>query len=454
MFNSRHHLVNSVCTDGRLISTYTTDIKGFVTNNDIKLCQSNTIVRVDYDQQSNFYHPAKSLERATDEMEKKSKWNCSDHFVAMMKCGRKHVITEKCLFETEVELIGCTPVTPHMAVGVGDHLLVQGTFGKYQSVLVYSCIDECTIVSMPNIHRKCLMGRINLHDYNDVYRVNYRQTLPIEEVFKRCSSSKGKQMLIEGGIDGASRFISWAKVGWELSLTAAKVLQTQQIAEVRPWLYEKVMNVNSISVRDHLFIPYPAYRWHFLVSKKIQNSSDCTKLFKLTYFLSGSVKESDEVLDPHKNDIFKVVYPEEYSPSLAVKRAKLLVGKVSLNPMARMWFVRWVKTGSDEGLDIDFLKRHSLPGSKSRIACFTQLDPGDYLVVDKGHFSPHRHFLVTSILSPNECFVIGSWSGKVTESKVCLDEGIPHKIVYEENSCLSSAQSIQRARNAILSPSL
>ena len=271
MFNSRHHLVNSVCRDWGLISTYTTDIKGFVMKNDIKLCQSDTIIRVDYDQQSNFYHPAKSLERATDEMAKKLKWNCSYHFVAMMKCGRKHIITEKCLFEAEVELIGCTPVIPQMAVDVRDHLLVRGTFGKYQSVLVYSCINECTIVSMPNIQRKCLMGRINLHDYSDVYRVNYRQTLPIEEVFNRCSSSKGKQMLMEGEIDGASRFISWAKVGREISLTVAKVLQTQQIAEVRLGVYEKVMNVNSISVGDHLFIPYPAYRWPFLVSKKIQD---------------------------------------------------------------------------------------------------------------------------------------------------------------------------------------
>ena len=91
---------------------------------------------------------------------------------------------------------------------------------------------------------------------------------------------------------------------------------------------------------------------------------------------------------------------------------------------------------------------------KSRIVCFTQLDPGDYLVVDKGRFSPSRHFLVTSVLSPSEFFVIGSWGRKVTESKVFLVYGIPHKIVYEENSCLSAAQSIQRARDAILSPSL
>jgi len=41
-----------------------------------------------------------------------------------------------------------------------------------------------------------------------------------------------------------------------------------------------------------------------------------------------------------------------------------------------MWFVRWAKTGSDEGLEVDLLDDHSLPISKS----FVQMNVGDAIV--------------------------------------------------------------------------
>lgn len=449
MLNSQHYLVSRVRTDAGFFSAFTINNNGSVTNKDIKLSQSKMFIRVDYNQQSDFYN-AKMVERATEELEKKSKWSSSDYFVSMMKCGRKCVVTERCLFEADVEPIGCTLVTPRTAVDVGDHLLVQRTSGEYQSVLVYSCMDEHTIVSMPKIQGKGLMGELNLCDYKEVQRVNYKQTLPIEEIFRRSNSLKGKQMLLEGGGD-ATQFISWAKVGRETTMSLEKLLQRQQIAGIRPQVYEKVVSTDSIMVGDHLFIPYPAYRWPFLVCGKIKDGSGCTR-FKLTYIHCGTVKESDEVLDALKDDIFKVVYAEEYAPSIAVKRATSLLGKFIFRPMAHMWFTRWAKTGSDDGLEIDFLKRQSLPVCKSRISCFTQLEPGDYLVVDKGRFSPRHHYLVTKVVSPRKCFVIGAWLGKVQETRIQLDEGVPHKIVYEEGSCLSSAESIQRARDAIGSP--
>lgn len=449
---SQHFLVNSVSEDAGFFSAYTISSKGFVMNEDIKLTPSDVFTRVNYDQQSNFYHPGKAVERAIEELGKKSKWSNSDHFVSMMKCGKKHVITERCLFEDMVEPIGCTPVTPHTAVDVGDHLLVRGTFGEYHSVLVYGCVDGHTIVSMPNIHRKGLMGKLNLFDYNEIYRVNYPQSLPVEEILKRSCSAEGEQMLRDGGGGHSTRFVSWAKVGREISLCPAKLVQRQQIAQIRPQVYEKVISVDNIMVGDHLFIPNPAYRWHFLVSEKIKAGTGVMTLFKVIFLLRGTIKESQEVLDPCSDDIFKVVYPEEFSPSLAVKRARSLVGKVNFSPMARMWFVRWAKTGSEEGLEIDFLKRRSLPVSKSRIVCFTQLDPGDYLVVDKGRFSPRHHYLVVKVESPNECLVIGTWNGKVTETRVHLDEGVPHKIVYEEGTCLSAMESIRRAHDAVGTP--
>ena len=449
---SQHYLISSVHLDDGFFTAYTTNFRGVVVKSDMKLTIKNNWTRIDYDHHSNSFHPEEAVGRAAVELEKKSKWDCSDHFVSKMKCGRRHVISERCLFEAEVEPLGCTLVTPHMAMDMGDHLILRVSFGVYRSFLVYSIVDEHTIVSIPSMHGRKFMGELNLLEFNNVYRVNYKQSLPIEEIFSRSSSPEGEQLLLDCLDRDTTRFVTWAKVGREISMNAEKIVQRQQIAEIRPSVYEKVVSMHSIEVGDHLFIPNTAYRWHVLVSGKIQDNVDSMVWFRLTYLLRGMVKETAEVLDPQKDDIFKVIYPEEFPPSLAVKRARSLVGTVNLSPTARMWFVRWAKTGSDEGLEIDFMKKQSLPVYKSRIACFTQLDPGDYLVVDRGRFSPRLHYLVTRVESPRECVGVGAWKGWVAETKVCLQDSVCHKIVYEEGACLSAAESIQRARDVVQSP--
>ena len=125
--------------------------------------------------------------------------------------------------------------------------------------------------------------------------------------------------------------------------------------------------------------------WHFLVTEVcgIQNGT----LFKVAYCLHGSIEETEEKIDSAKDDVFRLTYPEEYPTSLTIRRGRSLVGKFHFSPSASMWFVRWAKTGSEKGLEVDFLKRLSLSITKSRIMCFTQLNPGDYLVQERGKFS-------------------------------------------------------------------
>jgi len=61
-----------------------------------------------------------------------------------------------------------------------------------------------------------------------------------------------------------------------------------------------------------------------------------------------------------------------------------------------MWFVRWAKTGSDEGLEVDLLDDHSLPISKS----FVQLNVGNAIV---DNYTPGREKFVLTLLVGKNC---------------------------------------------------
>ena len=483
----QHFLVESVDADCGKFTAYTTQGGGKV----VKVGQTwghgdTTLMRIDYDRQSNAYHPAKALEEAArqevvagnDECKKtSSKWQFSDEFVSFAKCGRPYVITEKCILRGDLEPVGCTLVTPHVAVDVGDHLVVKtaplrvevekggegggGEGEEFRSVLVYSCLSESTLITMPDLFQKEPLGKLSLSNYDGgVYRVNYPKSLPASEVLKRCCTSEGLQMLSEeeggGGGGGVASFVSWAKTGQRQSISMSKLIDQQLIAMHRPSEYEKLLSPKEIRVGDHLFIPNLAYRWHFLVTENPGSRSDCT--FDVIYCLRGTVKETRERIDPISEDVFRVVYPEEYPPSLAAKRARSLLGKVNLSPTARMWFVRWAKTGSEEGLEADFLKRRSLPVAKSRVVCFTQLDPGDYLVEDKGRFFVRRHYVVTEVHSPTSCAVVGAWKGRVQETTLTLDDDVAgspatyHRIFYEEAVCVRGEEAVRRAREAMTAP--
>ena len=460
IISSQHYLAISLDASKNTFKAYTTQ-SGRVVQEEKSFHEDLKIIRMDYDQNSNTYHPGMALESAATELERKEKWEASDRFVTMMKCGRKHFLSPKCILRGDLEPVGCTSVTPHVSVDAGDHLIVRTTFGDYHSVLVYNCINERIVVSIPSIAprdstpsllssitRQSSMGSLNLLNYNEVYRVNYPQSLPIEEILRRCRSPEAEQMLAEEGFD-ASKFVSWAKIGKQLSINATKLIGKEQLAQIRPSEYEKILLPDDIEVGDHLFMPNLAYRWHFLVTERIQHDKQGPPVFSTIYCLRGSIKESPEKIDPSRDDVFKILYPEEFPPSLAISRARSLLGEINLSPTARMWFVRWAKTGSDEGLEIDFLKRKTLPVAKSRIVCFTQLDPGDYLVQDKGKLSVRRHYLVASIESATTCTVISAWKGRVQESQLTLDNSTYHRIIHEEGVCLPPEKSILRARQAM-----
>ena len=450
LLGSQHCLVQTIKPEANTFTAYNCNSKGIVTLEEKswnpKEGTTEKLYRINYDQQSNFYHSGKALESAQHALEEKTKWKDGSQFVSMMKCGKSYCIDERCLMDDEDEPVSCTKITLHTSIDQGDHVIVKDTFEQMHSLLVHSCLDENVIVTIPDIKGKGTVGQLDVTHYREVYRVNYKRCLPIDEVLRRACSLEGEELLHSCKGD-ASVFVSWAKIGKQVSVNASKVITHQQIAQIRPTHYEKILSVEEIQPGDHLFVPNLAYRWHFLVTERGVDPQD-PMAFKTIYLLRGAVQETVESLDPDENEIYRISYPEEFPTEMSIARARSRLKSHKFNPLARLWFVRWAKTGSEEGLEIDFLINNSMPVSKSSIRCFTQLNPGDYLVKQE-KLALRQHYLVVSIESPSTCTVIGNWKGKVEETTLLLDSSSYFLLNYNEGICIPVEESIRRAQEAV-----
>jgi hypothetical protein len=172
-------------------------------------------------------------------------------------------------------------------------------------------------------------------------------------------------------------------------------------------------------------------------------------LSKTVYFLRASVKETVETVDPSRLNLYKIIYAEEFIPEVAIKRARSRVGDFKMDLWKRMEFVRWAKTGSDEGVEVDFMINISAPTSKSSIACFQQLNPGDYLIVEEGKLIPYHHCLVLDVCSPTACIVMEVWDGRVRQSRISLNlRHAYYRLNYNTNIavCRPAKESVNLAR--------
>ena len=450
LLGSQHCLIQSVKPEANTFTVYSCDGKGSVVlmekSWNPKEGSAEKLYRINYDQQSNFYHSGQALESAQHALEEKTKFKESSLFVTLVKCGKSYCIDERCLMNEEDEPVSCTKITPHTSIDQGDHLIIKDTFDQMQSLLVHSCLDENVIVTIPDVNGKGSVGQLDVTHYREVYRVNYERCLPIDEVLRRACSPEGEELLHSCKGD-ASMFVSWAKIGKQVSVNASKIISHQQIAQVRPTYYEKILSVEEIQPGDHLFVPNLAYRWHFLVTERGVDPQD-PLAFKTIYCLRGVVQETIESLDPDENEIYRVLYPEEFPTEISITRARSCLKSHKFSPLARLWFVRWAKTGSEEGMEIDFLTNNSMPVSKSSIQCFAQLNPGDY-VVKQEKLALRQHYLVVSIESPSTCTIIGNWKGKVEEATLLLDSSSYFLLNYNDGICIPVEESIRRAQEAV-----
>lgn len=421
--SSDHWLVESVDTVKSSFTGFTVCGKTVV-RREVKwsMTLSDKLFLVQYPKNNNDSHH-NILEQARSEMDSNTKWNGSDTFITKMKWGMSYAINETSLIDSDCAPVSCTPVTPHIVLDRGDHLIVKTDKG-YNSVLVEEIPDSNTVVCLPDIDGVEDHG-ILLISGKEVYRVNYTQHLPPEEVLARAGSREGQQLL-QSCLHDASLFVSWAITGRESSVKAEELIKKQELKQVRPICYKRITQetCNEIQPGDHLFVDYHfRYRWHYMVTEVCAEEH----VFKTVYYLRGAVRETVESIDPSKLNVYKVIYVEEFAPKVAIKRARLRVGEKKVDLWARTEFVRWAKTGSDEGVEVDFMTNLSVPHSKSSIACFSQLSPGDYLIVEEGRFTEYHHCLVLDVYSAKSCTVVEVWNCRVRQTSINL---IPDKHTY------------------------
>ena len=79
--------------------------------------------RIDYPQ--NGTHSDDVLQKAKTKLDKKSEWDGGDKFVTEMKWGKAYAFNEHCLLNSNCKSDSCTLVTEHVALDLGDHLIVK-----------------------------------------------------------------------------------------------------------------------------------------------------------------------------------------------------------------------------------------------------------------------------------------------------------------------------------------
>ena len=453
--DSEHCLVKSIDTKLNTIEVYALDSRRHVTcikKNDI--FGKSKQYRIDYDSKTHLYHSKETLKIAEEEIEKVTEWQRCDMFVTMAKCGFGFIVHDRCIMPDVVEM-HLTDIVGNTSVDNGDHLLIREVTEDHQielrSVLVYKFYHQTKIeVMLSNSHERRV---IDLTQYKERYRVNYNHSLPSQEVNIRAESKAGKKLLK----DNCSVFIPWAKTGKEIKLPPDLLERAKRLSIIRPISYEKVLSPDEIHVGDHLFWDkdkVKSYRQHVMVTEC--NVEENPIMFRSIYCSKTRFKEKVKCFARSMGeDTYKVNYPEALPPQLAIKRARSQLGEHNFKPLARLWFVRWAKTGSDEGLEIGFLKNNTRPVTKSRITCFSQLNRGDYLV-EEPKLNFYHHYIVLKIESPTQCIVVESWRHNI-QRKVLTCEKIHdpnqrpwfYRINYEKCICISPKVSVKNAQDLI-----
>ena len=456
MIKSTHHLVKCVDVDDRKVEVYSIRKKRVV-------CIKKAVVKKDvikcikYDSKTRVFDASESLRLAEDEVCRNAEWERSDMFVTTTKCGAGFIIDRRCMMPEEIH-VHCTDIAENTSVDIGDHLLIRDEeTGKLCSVLVYRFYHQTKIEVLPSLSQTYEHQIIDLTQYEEKYRVNYTHSLPSTEVNMRAVSQTGHELLSQCS-DDCFTYIHWAKTGGESSISPEKLVQDpRRLALIRPTTYCKILSPYEIQVGDHLFWDKDAtksHRIHVLVSECSVDENPL--MFRVIYYSKGRFHENVKCFTKSMGKhIYKINYPEALPADIALKRARSKVSKHDLSPFTRMWFVPWAKTGSQKGLEVGFLKNSTRPVTKSRISCFTQLNPGDYLVKEPER-NYYHHYIVLSVDSPIECTVAESWMKKIREvplkwENISDQNQRPwfYRVNYEDGMCIPSNDSIKQARSQI-----
>jgi len=438
MMGTQHYLVASTDTEHKTYTGFTCRGGKVVKELDCIFKPKSTI-RIDYEES---YYPMEAIANAEKELEQE-KWSDSNSemFVTKMKTGQQFSFNGCCLFMEKNEL-SRTQIVPGIAVDEGDHLVVKDKNNNYRSVLVLKQAQSTFIVT-PDLNSEERYGNLYIDKSTEVYRINYKQSLKVDEVFQRAMHEKGFQVLKECR-EELSKFVSWAKTGRKMVINVMQL--KSQIAQLCPFQREKILSVDQIRLGDHLIRSYPTHWWHFMVTER--HPPDSFK-FKTIYCYRSRILETEETLDPSKNDIYRIIYPESFPVETAIERARSKLGTYRFSPRGRMWFVRWAKTGSEDGIEVDFLLNNAMPASKSSIRTFAQLNPGDYLVEKENKLTKWHHYLVTEVTSYSRCSAIETWWTVKERNLTFNEKSTYYRLNYNDGACILTVQAIANAHKLL-----
>ena len=459
MIESEHFLVKSLNVEEKTLEIYSIAKKTVVKSQKyITICTKkydtlSGVHRIEYDARSRVFDPRQTLKIAEDERLRDTEWQRSDLFVTTVKCGAGFIIDDRCIMPKEIQ-VHCTDIAGNTSVDNGDHLLIRDEeTGELCSVLVYRFYHQTKIEVLPSLSQTYERQIIDLTQYEEKYRVNYTHSLPSTEVNMRAVSQTGQELLSQCS-DDCFTYIHWAKTGRESRVSPEKLVQDpRRLALIRPTTYGKIFSPDEIQVGDHLFWDkdkLKSHRKHVLVTERNVGGE-----FTVIYYSKTKFKEKQKNFGEMGLDTYRINYPEALPADVAIKRARSKKGDTDFKPLGRLWFVRWAKTGSQEGLEVGFLKNNTKPVTKSRISCFSQLNPGDYLVKEpKLNF--YHHYIVLSVESPSQCTAVESWQNNVRRVMLTWQNFSDtnqhpwyYRVNYEKGICVPPEESIFNAQNLI-----
>ena len=373
----------------------------------------------------------------------------SSHFVTEMKTGSPLTVDESCLLSKDVAPTSLTPITSDVALDEGDHIAVEFEENRFNHGIVLRNMGPSGVLTIPNLNGDQTIPTGFIRPTKNgpkLFRVNYEQSVPADQTKERACNVKGNRILSE---KGPEYFATWARTGKPMAVNMSQLkTKKAQLRHIHPLYLERVTSPNDIHVGDHLIQGYPTHWFHFLVAAK--DPSDPSKVTCI-YCLRTKVAECDITLDLQDKDVYRIQYPESFAPKDAIDRARSQVGKRKFRLDARMWFVRWAKTGSDEGIEVDFLDNHSLPLTKSRIRSFAQLNVGDAIVKKEKRSFAH-YYLVTEVSSPYECEAIESYYG-ICKTTVKFDpqneSEVFYRLNYHPGACFLPGDSVKMASHLV-----
>lgn len=460
VYKSQHYLVARV-TETKKFDAYTVHHKKCVFQTGLTL--KKDACKVEYcDFEFAMADPEESLECAEENVGSK-KWKCSSRFVTEMKCKTNYFIDERCLID-EVRpsddgneawpIVSRTRISPHVSIEPGDHIFIKRDGSEnFHSAIVYRSIDKYRFLILPPLP-EANSKHYEITDLSpekfagEAYRLNYAQSLPDGEVLMRarCKSGVRRQQEAQSTWD----YVSWAKFGKAIECPDLSTLPEDdgfltQNGNVHR-CYEIIRSAEDIKIGDHIFVSNgPAditlYHKHMLVTER----TELPTKFKVAYCLRTYITESE--IDLANQIAYRVRYVEELPSNKAIERARSKVGGRNFRPLARLWFVTWAKTGQDS-IEISLLPYHSYPESKSQLASFTQLNPGDYLVKRYKSWYYH-HYLVLSVESPTQCTVCESRTRQIRTVELKWEDktDIYYRINYRDGTCFKHTRSIEHAES-------